>query len=78
MAMKVTLWCDLCPTLLDIEGFEIEIRTRQILPRQESHWDTKRLHVCGECADTLRHSTRPVQQDVTVKATINTPAKTKK
>lgn len=77
MAMKVTMWCDRCPTLLEMEAFEVEIRIKQILPRQDHHWDTRRLHLCGECANKLQDQLRPIPQHVRVTAQIEPPANAK-
>jgi len=68
MAMQVTLWCDLCPTLLEMEAFEVEMRTRQILPRQDHSFNTQRLHLCGECYDKIQGHVRPLKQRVRVTA----------
>jgi len=78
MAMKVTLWCDQCPTLLDVEAFELDLKSRQILPRQDHTYQTQRLQLCAECFDKLMALAKPVKQNVSVKATIETPANGKR
>jgi uncharacterized protein YlaI len=71
MAMKVTLWCDQCPTLLEFgTAFEVEIRTKQILPRQDHSFQTQRLHLCDECYDRLAVHTKSIKQNVSVTALI--------
>jgi hypothetical protein len=71
VAMKVTLWCDQCPTLLEFgTAFEVEIRTKQILPRQDHGFQTQRLHLCDECFDKLAVHTKSIKQNVSVTASI--------